>query len=166
MGESAGGNLASLIATSAGDASLSDSSDPKVSDSVQAAIDLCGPSDFTQVPDTGPKDTAPYYVAKLLGKPPSQTPDTAREGSPVFHISPQTPPIMILHAQGDPVCPVAQSQEFYAALQKAGIPSSLTIVPVNQHVGPFFWTDDMHQQMIAFLDKSLGITQQTVAAAH
>ncbi len=159
MGESAGGNLTSLLATTAGDSKLSDPSDDNVSDTVQAAIDLCGPADLSAVPDVAPPGTAAFYTAKLLGNPPSKVPDLARQASPVFHITKQTPPFMILHAQGDPVCPVDQSKEFYAALQKAGVTSSLTIFPDNQHVGPFFWTDAMHQKMLDFLQKSLNISQ-------
>ncbi len=156
-GESAGGNLASLLATTGDDPVFTEPGD-STSDTVQAAIDICGPSDFTTTPDTGPDGTAPYYIGKLLGQPPSQCPDLARQASPVFHISAKTPPIFVMHASGDDVCPVSQSQEFYAALQKANVPTDLVVVPVNAHVGPFFWTEEMQGKMEAFLHRSLNAT--------
>jgi acetyl esterase/lipase len=156
MGESAGGQLTSLLATTGDDPAYLDAASSS-SDAVQAAIDVCGPSDFTTTPDSGAPDTAPYFIGKLLGQPPSQCPDLARQASPMFHVSAKTPPIFIMHAAGDPVCPVSQSHELFDVLQKHGIPSELTIIPVDAHVGPFFWTPEMQGKMLAFLHKSLGL---------
>jgi acetyl esterase/lipase len=156
-GESAGGNLAAMLGTTGGLKELTDAPEDPASDRVQAVIDLCGPADLTLVPDAGfdVEGTVPFFVYKLLGHTPSERPDLAQAASPVYHLSAQAPPFLILHAQGDPLCPVAQSQALYAALQKAGISSELIVVPVSSHVGPFFWTDAMHEKMVSFLQKAL-----------
>jgi acetyl esterase/lipase len=78
-GESAGGNLASMLGTTGGSKELTDAPEDPVSDRVQAVIDLCGPSDLTLVPDTGfdVEGTVPFFVYKLLGHKPSERPDLA-----------------------------------------------------------------------------------------
>ena len=153
IGESAGGNLASLLGTT-GSANGSPGSDQ-----VQAVIDLFGPADLTAFPDEEPKpNTAPFYARKLLGGMPRERPDLARAASPIYQIHPDTPPFLILHGEGDPVVPLAQSQMFLAALQKAGVPSELITVPVSYHAGPAFWTAPMQDKMVSFLDKAMRIT--------
>ena len=161
IGESAGGNLAALLGTTAELKELSDAPDSPVSDRVQAVIDLFGPSDLTALPDAeeGKRDSASFYVSKLLRGTPAQHPDLALAASPIHHINSDTPPFLILHGEGDPVVPLAQSQLFYAALQKAGIPSELIVVPVSYHAGPAFWTEAMQDKMVSFLEKALRMPQ-------
>ena len=159
IGESAGGNLASLLGTTGGLKELSDAPESPVSDRVQAVIDLFGPADLTAIPDDEQPDSASFFDDKLLGGTPGQRPDLARAASPIYHISSETPPFLILHGKGDPLVPSAQSEMFFAALQKAGIPSELVIVPVSYHAGPGFWTETMQDKMVLFLDKTLRIPQ-------
>lgn len=156
IGESAGGNLAALLGTTGALKELTDTPDSPVSDRVQAVIDLFGPADLTALPaDDQKPETASYFVTKLLRGTPAERPDLARAASPVYHISSSTPPFLILHGQGDPVVPVAQSQMLNAALQKAGVPSELIVVPVTYHAGPAFWTQAMQDKMAVFLQKAL-----------
>ncbi len=158
IGESAGGNLAAMLGTTGDEKELSDAPDSPVSDRVQAVIDLFGPCDLTAIPPQAPDeapDTLPYFVHKMLGSSPGVA-DRARAASPVLHISPRTPPFLLLHGEGDPLVPLAQGQEMFAALQKAGIPSELIVVPVNYHAGPGFWTETLREKMAAFLQQALG----------
>jgi acetyl esterase/lipase len=154
-GESAGGQLASLLGMTGGSSELTDAPDNPVSDRVQAVIELCGPSDFAKVPDGKQEGTAPYFAYKLFGQLPSQCPELVRAASPVYHISAQTPPFLILHGKGDPIVPLAQSEELFAALQKAKVASELVVVPVAYHVGPDFWTPPMQEKMAGFLKSAL-----------
>jgi acetyl esterase/lipase len=160
IGESAGGNLVSLLGTTGGSKNLTDAPDSPVSDQVQAVIDLFGPADLSlQLPPLSEEKngTAPYYIHKLIGHTYDERPDLYLAGSPIHYISSTTPPFLILHGEGDPVCPVAQSLEFFAALQKAGISSALIVVPVSYHAGPAFWTAEKQQRMISFLQNALKI---------
>jgi acetyl esterase/lipase len=160
IGESAGGNLAALLGTTGDSKQPSAAPADSASDRVQAVIDLFGPSDLTAVPDGEPKpETMAFFVKRLLGGTPAQRPDLARAASPIYHISSETPPFLILHGQADPLVPLAQSQMLYAALQKAGIPSELIIVPVSYHAGPGFWTEAMQGKMVSFLEKALRMPQ-------
>ncbi|HEY3333037.1 MAG TPA: alpha/beta hydrolase [Capsulimonadaceae bacterium] len=161
MGESAGGHLALLVATTGDDPTYADHGAPSTSDAVQAVIDVCGPTDLTTTPDTGPYDSAPYYIEKLLGNRPSLCPDLARLASPVFHTSARTPPAFIMHATGDPICPISQSLELHDALRNSGVPCEFVAIPIDAHVGPFFWTEERRRQMLDFLHVVLRISPQT-----
>ncbi len=126
-GDSAGGHLALLAAlTGAG---------------VQATVawfpvtDLLGmPSDLADaggVPDRGPDSRE----ARLLGAPASSRPGLAREASPVTHASAAAPPILLLHGTEDDLVPAAQSVRLAEALEAAGAPVELELVPGATH----FW---------------------------
>jgi len=67
----------------------------------------------------------------LLGK----NPDTAaiREYSNELQVSPHTPPGFLVHAGDDRTVPVANSLEFYEALQRNGVPSELHVYPHGGH---------------------------------
>ncbi|HEY8966553.1 MAG TPA: alpha/beta hydrolase [Candidatus Methylacidiphilales bacterium] len=163
VGESAGGYLVSMLGVTAGKKVWDGPETSSVDDEVQAVIDLFGPSDLTDITQGGGEEkpnTAPFFVHHMMGCTPTERPDLYRLASPVTHISAKTPPFLILHGEGDPLVPVAQSHILYDALQKGGVPSELIIVPVKYHAGPGFWTKEMQERMIAFLQRSLQLPAQ------
>lgn len=50
-----------------------------------------------------------------------------------IRVTPRTPPTFLLHAQDDPVDPVANSRVYHAALRKAGVPAELHVFPTGGH---------------------------------
>jgi arylsulfatase A-like enzyme/predicted esterase len=132
-GASAGGHLAALLGT-AGTAAAP----------VQGVIDLFGPSDLLTMPpnmpgpDRTPEDLAASHGAKLLGGPVHERPDLARAASALFHVSSDDPPFLIIHGDTDPLVPLDQSRRLDDALGKAGVSSTLVVLPGAGHGGPAF----------------------------
>ena len=60
-------------------------------------------------------------------------PERNFELNPDLHISGQTPPTFLLHAQDDPTDPVENSLVYYAALRKAGVPAEMHVYLKGGH---------------------------------
>jgi len=128
MGHSAGGHLASLLGTTNDDPQFNTGDNLNVSSSVQAVCDMSGPVNFlTPAPALAP------MLAKLLGGPVGEKQDLAKLASPINHISSKNAPFLILHGDSDSGVPKEESQEFAAALQKAGTPVQLVLLPGQPH---------------------------------
>jgi acetyl esterase/lipase len=124
-GGSAGGNLATLVATSGNDKNfITESAYVNYSDNVQLAIDWFGPIDFTQMDaqfrasglGNADHNQINSPEAKLLGGQPSQLNAIAQQANPTSYINLTTPPILIEHGNCDNMVPVQQSVNFYQAL--------------------------------------------------
>jgi acetyl esterase/lipase len=126
MGFSAGGHLASTVATHF-DSGKTDSSDPI--DQVS-----CRP-DFAILGYPVISFTAPYThkgsLKNLLGESPD--PQLVQGLSNETQVTPQTPPTFLLHTNGDTGVPPENSVAFYLALRKAGVPAELHIYEQGRH---------------------------------
>jgi acetyl esterase/lipase len=146
MGSSAGGHLASTLLTHF-DAGKPDATDPVEKESSRPDFGiLCYPV-ITMGPGThaGSKNG-------LIGA--DASPELVAELSNELHVTAQTPPCFIWHGINDRTVPVANSLNFAAALQKAGVPYDLHIyqnAPHGQGLGdrtppfahPLPWTQDL-----------------------
>jgi acetyl esterase/lipase len=151
-GDSAGGHLVALLGTTAHpDLLEGNEGNPGVSSEVQAVVDLFGPTDLAVIAP-GYSDSRDNAVAHLLGGPVDEKMDLARQASPVTYVNARSAPFYIANGDADTVVPVAQSVELNAALQKAGVPSTLHIVPGGGHE---FNDDAVNHEAIAFLTQYL-----------
>ncbi len=117
-GDSAGGHLALLAALTGTD--------------VDGVVAWFPVTDLTGLP-TG--DDPQSREALFLGAPPAQVPDLAREASPITHVHPGAPPVLLMHGDSDVMVPADQSIRFAKALNDAGGSATLELVPGASH----FW---------------------------
>lgn len=130
-GGSAGGHLAALLGTSGDVKELEGEQGPlDQSSRVQAVIDWYGPTDFTTFQTT--PSTEPLLTA-LIGGPIKENLEAAKSAGPVTYIDKSDPPVQIVHGTKDDIVPFSQSEEFQAALKKAGVPVSLVTVSDAGH---------------------------------
>jgi acetyl esterase/lipase len=73
--------------------------------------------------------------ALFLGAAPAQVPDLAWEASPITHVHPDAPPVLLMHGDSDVMVPADQSIRFAKALNDAGGSAALELVPGASH----FW---------------------------
>jgi acetyl esterase/lipase len=112
-GDSAGGQLAALLGTTADRPDLEgDCGPPGWSSAVQAVIARCAPSDFP----TMPEDAAEVLDA-LFGGPAAETTELRRVASPVTHVHAGVPPFLIVHGTHDETVPFSQAATMVQALQ-------------------------------------------------
>jgi acetyl esterase/lipase len=139
LGVSAGGHLASLAGTSGGVAELEGTVGGNTDRSSRLACvaSLSAPSSFVSFGEqkslVDPYDPR-SIVGRLLGGGLREKMDVAKSASPVTWISAGDPPFLLVHGKVDDVVPVAQSIEFDAALDAAGIPSTLLVAETGGHL--------------------------------
>lgn len=157
-GASAGGHLAALLGTAAGEKRFDAGENLGQSSAVQCVIDSFGPSDLLHwgnPPLLAALDTPDTPVARLLGGRVRDHEELARIASPVTFVDRHSAPFLILHGANDPIVPAQQSVVLDAALRRAGVESTLVIIPGGGHGGPAFAEARYLVQMAAFMDRHL-----------
>jgi acetyl esterase/lipase len=136
-GTSAGGNLAAILGTSAGDPYLEGyGGNREYSSEVQAVVDHHGPTDFLKL-------TRSSYRKQdgLLNSPESRylgglftlIPDQVRRANPVTYVDKNDPPTLIFHGEEDYFVVINQSEMLYNALKTAGASAELVRVINGGH---------------------------------
>jgi acetyl esterase/lipase len=136
-GSSAGGHLVALLGVT-NDVSLFDTHEvsSKASSKVQAVCDWFGPTDFLRMNDFESRidhDAPGSQESEFIGAPIQQNPDKVARANPITYVDESDPPFLIMHGDSDLSVPYNQSELLYAALQKAGVESSLYKVVNGGH---------------------------------
>ena len=105
---------------------------PMVSSRVKAVVSYYGPSDFrTMSADFGAR--AQSAITKLLGVPFQEKADAYARASPITYISPDDPPLLMVHGDGDTLVPFTQSDRMRKAYTRAGLRARLVKVKNANH---------------------------------
>jgi acetyl esterase/lipase len=164
-GGSAGGHL-SLMQGTAGDAGNPSAPDPidRVSSRVQAVACFFPPTDFLNYGKEGEEALgtgvlagfpAPFDFTELMPNPPRYVPITdpqrrreiGRQISPIYHVTADDPPMLIVHGDKDLLVPFQQAQIFIAKVKEAGVPAQLVVKEGAAHG----WAD-WQQDVVAMAD--------------
>ena len=153
FGDSAGGHLVELLGTTANVTAFeSDGVCPDQSSQVQAVCSVYGPSDLGDLP------SAAAAVSALLGAAPTDAPDLARWASPLYHVSADSAPHLLIHGDRDTLVPVAHSLRFAEALRRHRVEVMLHVIQGAGHGGAEFWASDEIKRMVArFFLRHLGL---------
>ncbi|MFL6197882.1 MAG: alpha/beta hydrolase fold domain-containing protein [Thermoanaerobaculia bacterium] len=168
-GESAGGHLAALLATSGGVPTITIGSvsadlegttggnlDP--SSRVQAVVDWYGATDFLQMrfyPTTVNHDGATSDESKLIGGAIQDNPERVATADPITYVDAGDPPLLAMHGTLDKLIPFNQSQLLVDALNAAGASATLRPVQGAGHGGSAFDKASVVQPVYDFLDAAL-----------
>ncbi len=136
-GDSAGGHLAALLGTSGGVAALEGSGGwPGQSSRVRAVVDFYGPTDFLRIGRAeNSSDTPGSAFFELVGGPVREKRDLIAAANPIAYVSKDDAAFLIVHGDADDVVPVNQSTLLHEALRRAGVRSTLKIIPGGGHGG-------------------------------
>lgn len=164
-GSSAGGHLAALLGTSGGVRELEGDvgGNLRFSSNVQAVCDFFGPTDLLQmdahsISDRLIHDAPDSPEGLLIGGPIQQHPDKVAKVNPITYVTPDDPPFLIVHGDQDPLVPYHQSELLHAALDKAGVPTSLHKVVGGEHGrGGEFGSSGLFQKVADFFELRLGV---------
>lgn len=163
MGESVGGQLAEYLAVTQGKTKI------KANVAFYAPADISNLTTYAnQAPSchllwgtletlTG-KPTNYSFEGELIGGRPNSPTfiSKAKASSPVYLVTDNTPPTLLLHGDKDCIVPLKHSQAYYQALQQHHIPSELIIVKGAGHGDPrFYRTSEYIDKVINFLNQYL-----------
>ncbi|HHX75258.1 MAG TPA: alpha/beta hydrolase [Firmicutes bacterium] len=165
-GDSAGGHLAALAATSEAAGQLNDTSlgSPGYSATVRAVVDWYGPCDFLamrrqlQAMGVTPPQPGLCTLEELfLGAALADAPELARAANPETYLTADAPPFFIQHGRKDIVVPCEQSVALAEKLGKAAGRNKvfLEILAEAGHADPCFFTRENLEKNLAFLDRFL-----------
>ena len=156
-GSSAGGMIAASVGTSCGvkDLDPEGGSAGSGDNCVQAAADWFGPvivdSDRLSL----------IYLGCLASL--NCDADRMKAACPISHISPDDPPMQILHGNSDEIVPLAQSKAFEQALRAAGVEVEFRVVEgaghglrANDPARQKAILDDAFASLTGFLDRTIG----------
>jgi dipeptidyl aminopeptidase/acylaminoacyl peptidase len=134
-GASAGGHLAELVATAGPGAGLEgDGGWNGVSSKVQAAAAYYGVSDFTVGAMQFQHHTG-QVVVKLFRGTEKEKPELYRKASPIYYVSKNAPPLLLVHGEDDDLVPFDQSVRMNEAYRQAGRP--VEFIPVSHAAHDF-----------------------------
>lgn len=136
FGASAGGHLAALLGTTPDLKDLEGDvgGNLKQSSRVQAICAFYPPTDLNQLVTNPRQRTSPDSdIGKLLGGPLEQNLDKAARANPVNYISPDDTPFYLVHGDKDTMVRLEQSRLLHEGLLKAGVESTLYVVPGKGH---------------------------------
>lgn len=140
MGASAGGHLALLVAFGGVRAASAEPAVfPGVSDSVRAVVDFYGITDLTtrrrSLADGTPTSRwMDSYAGDMLGVSLERDPAAWRDASPVFHIQPSSPPVLIVHGLSDSTVDYPQAIELADDLAARGVEHQLVLLKGVGHM--------------------------------
>lgn len=174
-GESAGGNIASMIGTTGDDSTYDDASlgNADESSAVQAVVDWFGPLQFTEMdnqfaalgltPKMGSTMSADSPESKYIGADISQeeNKELAEKANPMNYISENDPAFLIQHGTADTNVPITQSENFAKALTEVLGSSKVTFEAMegaaHGDMGEVkaFETEENIERVFEFLDSQL-----------
>lgn len=139
-GTSAGGHLVALLGTASNEKSFEVGAHLDESSRPTCVCNFFGVSDLTTIhQQADPKQSDIQHQSpssaesKLLGGTVAAQPEKARSASPVFYVSKDDAPMLLLHGTKDRIVPYAQSVQLHEALKKAGVASELHTVEGAGH---------------------------------
>lgn len=158
LGSSSGGQLALSVATQGG-AGKADAPDPvdRESSAVQAVACFFPPTDFLNyggpsISGVGEGPLAPLRVAfgpRALTEEGRKT--LGREISPIYFVTKQLPPTLIIHGDADKAVPLQQSESFVQSARSVGAANvELIVRPGKGHGWGDFWKSA--EDITAFAD--------------
>jgi acetyl esterase/lipase len=159
-GASSGGHLAALVGVSHGVPDVEGALGEHVgtTSQVQAIVSWFGASNLqTILAQSTPHGLAVREPALrlLLGDLPVAVPDMARLASPVTHVDPQDPPLLLLHGDQDVQMPINQLHELQGAYARAGVPVQTHVLHGVGHDGGPFFQGPAAEVVVRFLQQSL-----------
>ena len=159
-GASAGAHLAVLAGVSSGVRELEGAAGdhPDESSGVQAILSYFGAGNLTTILQQSTVRGVEMRVPALkllLGDVPSAVPEIARLASPVFHVDPSDPPLLLFHGDQDMQMPINQSHELHGRYKELGLPVQFEVVHGAGHGSKEFFNPARVQIARKFLGAHL-----------
>lgn len=157
IGGSSGGHLVSMLGTLDGnEIPVDDTPINRMSAKVQCVIARAAPSNFLSDNTVGE-----FFIGargRVLKDSLTVEYKRAKEASPVWHITADDPPFLLVHGDKDEIVAYALSEQFYKKLDEVGIPAKLIQIEDAGH-GPHFPgatnLPDLKKEFVDWMDTHL-----------
>jgi acetyl esterase/lipase len=162
LGGSSGGHLIGLVSTLGAPGDANDRDPVNREPATLQAVVLRAP--LVDLPKMAAVPAGIALVVSFLEAPPADNPVSKAlytEASPQSHVSPRTPPTLLLHGDADDLVPYTQSTGYEAALRAAQVPAKLVTIPGGRHAADFGFPapqpgwPDYYAETVAWFDRYL-----------
>ncbi len=153
-GESAGGHLTLMLATT-GDDGNPDAEDPVLrhSSRIATGIAICPPTDLRQWTTTPPREIIDIPGLK---EPLTFAAELEDDVSPLLHVTSEDAPVLMIHGDKDQIVPIDHSRNMLAALQQAGVTTRLFVAQGAGHgFSPNRKEKEIRPEMLHWFEKHL-----------
>ncbi len=137
FGNSAGGNLAGLLAATKPEDGLEGRLNPGPSSAIRAAVILYGAVDLTLYARPEKKtlftSRSRTYMARVVNARDETDLKAFEAASPITYADKDTAPVLLIHGRKDHVVRIAQSERFHDKLAELGVPTRLVRVEPGRH---------------------------------
>ena len=158
---SSGGHL-SLMVGLTGDDGNPESKDPveRVSSRVQTIVAWFPPTDLINWGKADGykmiEEARPGFFEAIFGTV-TDLPNQLESISPLYHVTPHEPPLLLIHGDADLTVPAQQSEILKAKYEETGLPVKLIIQPGGAHT---YWDGiEEHYAVVSKWFETLGSTQ-------
>lgn len=170
VGGSAGGYLSAFMGTSSGTTQFDKGDNLNVTSDIQAAVDLYGLSDLSQVGSDYSKENQQGHASAgatealwVNGSPVFggvdggvlAHPENVKAANPITYISKTSAPTLFMHGTADTTVSPSQTDLVYQALHKAGIPTERYLVKGAAHGGVYWEQESIFDIITNWFDKYL-----------
>jgi len=166
-GNSAGGNLASLVGTTGDDDSLDgeNTGNLEYSSEVKAVVDWFGPLEFLKLdeqfqesgitPKLGERSSDMSPESKYIGGNITENAELAEKANPTYYITKDDPYFLIQHGTADPNVPIQQSIDFKGKLTNilGKEKVTLSLLEGAGHGGEQFDAKENLEEVFEFLNR-------------
>ena len=130
LGDSAGGQLVSLLGTTGTSTLWNEGPYANESSAVDAVVDEFGPADLSA---TGWPEDSVAMIRRAFGVAPGTSSPVLAQASPMTHVAAGDPPFLIVQGTDDEVVPMSQSERFALQLQVDHVPVQVVLVTGGRH---------------------------------
>lgn len=172
LGDSAGGYLAQLLATTSQTDTFLPQAIPVEQTKIAAAVSFYGFSNMltmgiSAAEQAGTAQLATHFLSPEnllvrgvdLSKPlhlsEEQVKETFRQASPMMHLAPTNAPILLLHGDQDQLVPMDQSERMYQALKERQQAGALWVIEGAGHGTPEWYQAELIEQVIHWVETTL-----------
>ena len=152
--ESAGAYLSVMAGVTGNTREFDVGENPEYSSAVQAVCDWYGPTDFM---DFGKENrfSPASPEALLLGGPADLVSKVTRAATPATYLSPETPPMLLIHGNQDGTVPFRQSEILYEQLLANGTPVEFYELEGADHADRHFVQPQIREIILDFFNRTL-----------
>ena len=152
VGGSSGGHLVSMLGVLDGNEVLADETPiNRMNAKVQCVIARAACTSFVQ----GRTGLFLGVREKEIKNPLSVEYKIAYEASPIFHVTADDPPFLLVHGDKDEVVPFVLSEDMYKKLQELNVPAKLITVEGGRHGPGVINSPEVKKEMVKWMEQHL-----------
>lgn len=151
VGGSSGGHLVCMLGVLDGNEILVDDTPiNRMSAKVQCVIARAATTNF-MVGGIGES----FLGVSVREKPSTIEYKRAQEASPIFYVSADDPPFLLVHGDKDPIVPYVLSEDMYKKLQEMNVPAKLITIEGGVHGPGIINSPEVKKELVQWMDRHL-----------